>query len=171
MTAAHVLTVVTVSLSLSLMAGTALGREASPCDYLPEALVRQAFAIAPTQTLAQRAGASCRWERPGGARPFGVAFNFSRPAKVTSATIETLFQRLQKGMTREVAGRTVTLAPKQVEWVSGVGDKAFWNHDQNQLAVYAKARLFYVTVTLDGLSAAERRDGAMTVARAVVDAL
>jgi hypothetical protein len=167
MTSAHILTVVT----LTLMTGTAVGREASPCDYLPEALVRKAFAIAPAQKLAQRAGVSCRWEVLGGARPYGVAFNFSRPAKVTSATIETLFHRLQKGMTRQVAGRTVTLAPKKVEWVSGVGDKAFWNHDQNQLAVYARARLFYVTVTLDGLSAAERREGAMTVARAVVDAL
>jgi hypothetical protein len=159
------------ALALSTVVVSAHAREPSPCRFLPEGLVRSAFSIPASQALHVREGASCRWELAGTAAAQGVAFNFSRPLQVTSATIDALFARLRDGMKREVAGRTVRIAPKKVRWVDGAGDKAFWNSDQQQLAVSAKGRLFYVTVTLDGADDAAHLAGALTIARAVVDVL
>jgi len=74
-------------------------------------------------------------------------------------------------MSSEVLGKQVTIAPKDVKWVSGVGDKAFWNNDLSQLAVTAKGRLFYVTVNLDGWSSEDKLAGSVEVAKAVAGAL
>jgi len=159
--------------TLLLIGGStaALAQGASPCTYLPEALVRTVFRIPAAQTLEKKDGATCRWELPAASRSRGVSLNFMRSSPVRPGTIDTLFARMRDGMSSEVRGKQVTIAPKDVKWVSGVGDKAFWNNDLSQLAVTAKGRLFYVTVNLDGWSSEDKLAGSVEVAKAVAGAL
>lgn len=155
----------------------AVAQDASPCTYLPEAVVRAALPVSADQPLKNSDGAVCRWEwpveaGPGAARSVrGVSLNFLRSARITSKTIETLFVRLRDGTTQEVRGQQVTIAPKAVEWIDGVGDKAFWNDELSQLAVSAGGRLFYLSVSLDGMTKAEKIAAASDAARAVVGRL
>lgn len=149
----------------------AFAQDASPCTYFPESLVRQAFPIPPDQALTKTEGPTCRWGWSAGPALRGVSLNFLRSTRVTESTIDALFTRMRDGFSQEVRGQQVTVAPKDVEWVSGAGDKAFWNDDLSQLAVTAKGRLFYVTVNLAGMTKIEKIAAATEAARAIVDRL
>lgn len=155
-------------LALSLPAA-AQPAASSACAQFPEALVRKAFAVPQGQALENRAGATCRWSWVDGGRKQEVSVNFLRSARPT--TIDLLFARMRDGFTQEVRGQQVTVAPKQVQWVGGVGDKAFWNQDLSQLAVYGGQRLFYVNVKMGGLTTSQKIGAASAAARAIVDAL
>lgn len=165
--------------SLRLLAGLwlmalALPAAAQPaassvCAQFPEAMVRKAFAVPQGQAMENRAGATCRWSWAAGGRKQDVSVNFLRSARPN--TIDLLFARMRDGFSQEVRGQQVTIAPKQVEWVSGVGEKAFWNDDLSQLAVYGGQRLFYVNVNIGGMPKSQKIRAASAAAQAIIDAL
>jgi hypothetical protein len=139
-----------------------------PCAYFPEALVRETFAPLAQQKLVQDEKGACRWNVAGPAvKRQGVSLNF-QVRGVTAKTIDTLFNRMKNGVNQTVNGKQVVIAPKEVEWVPGVGDKAFWNHDLQQLAVSAKGVLFYVTVTLDGMTVEQKIQAAGKAAGRII---
>ncbi len=139
-----------------------------PCAYFPETLVRETFSPLSKQKLVQQEKGACRWNVSGPATKYqGVALNFQMRG-VTPKTIDTLFNRMKNGVNQTVKGRQVVIAPKEVEWVSGVGDKAFWNHDLQQLAVSAKGVLFYVTVALDGMTKEQKVQSAGKAAARII---
>jgi len=141
----------------------------SVCDQFPESLVRTVFPIPAGQVLQNSAGDTCRWAWTKEGRSQDVSINFLRSAR--PATIDLLYTRMRDGLTQEVRGQQVTIAPKQVEWVSGVGEKAFWNTDLSQLAVYAKQRLFYVNVNIDGMTKTQKIQSTGDAAKAIIKGL
>lgn len=149
-----------------------------PCAFLPETLVRSAFPIPASTPLQRTEKRACRWEYAGKAGaasasgPFvqGVALNFYT-GKYTPTRIDTLFDRMKNGSSNTVNGRKIVIQPKNVEWVEGVGDKAFWNDDLSQLAISAKQHLFYVTVTATGMTKAQRIEATKKVAAAIISKL
>lgn len=141
----------------------------SVCTLFPESLVRTVFPIPAGQALQNSAGATCRWAWAEGVKSQGVSVNFLRSAR--PATIDLLYTRMRDGSTQEVRGQQITIAPKQVEWVSGVGEKAFWNNDLSQIAVYAKQRLFYVNVNIDGMTKTQKIQSAGDAAKAIINGL
>lgn len=147
-----------------------------PCAYLPESLVRSTFPIPAGTPLQRTEKRACRWEfaSQAGAGSSsllqGVALNFYT-GKYTPTRIDTLFNRMKNGSSNTVNGRKIVIKPKNVEWVSGVGDKAFWNDDLKQLAISARKHLFYVTVTVSGMSKAQQIEATKKVAVAVIGKL
>ncbi|MCW5966721.1 MAG: hypothetical protein KIT83_21965 [Bryobacterales bacterium] len=144
-----------------------------PCNYFEESMVRAAFSIPAAQKLERTEKATCRFAfaAVGGAsqRPSlqSVSLNFM-PGTFAPNRIDQLFNRMKNGYTGTVRDREVVIAPKDVEWVSGVGDKAFWNNDLSQLAVSARNQLFYVTVTLSDLTKEQKVEAAKKAASSVI---
>lgn len=157
------------TLLLSTLTAPVWAQSESPCTYFREADVRQAFQVPAGQAMTVRDGATCRWEWTAGGRASSAALNLLRSG--SARTLDVLFTRMRDGFTQEVRGRTITVSPKQVQWVEGVGDKAFWNTDLSQLAVAAKGRVFYVTLKLDGANLPERIAAGSAAAKAVIAAL
>ena len=144
-----------------------------PCTYFEESMVRAAFSIPATQALSRSDKSTCRFAfaAGGGASPRtaqqSVSLNFM-PGRFAPNRIDQLFNRMKNGYTGNVRGREVVIAPKEVEWVSGAGDRAFWNDDLSQLAVSARNQLFYVTVTLSDMTKEQKLEAAKKAAIAVI---
>ncbi len=153
--------------------GQAIVPAKQPCIYFEETMVRAAFSIPTQQQLQRSEKSTCRFA-------FVASGGQSQSTKLQSVSlnffvgtfrpklIETLFNRMKNGYKGTVRDREVVIAPKDVEWVSGVGDKAFWNNDLSQLAVSARNQLFYVTVTISDMPKARKIEASKQAAAAII---
>jgi hypothetical protein len=141
--------------------------DTQPCAYFPESLLRGAFPPMAKGELKQTQRRTCSWERAGTTANDSVSINF-QTNRVTPKTIDALFNRMRDGVKTEVKGRVVESKPMQVEWISGAGDKAFWNQNLQQLAVSAKDVLFYVTMPLGGMTKEQKIEAGRKVAASII---
>ncbi|MCL4796807.1 MAG: hypothetical protein KJZ84_19740 [Bryobacteraceae bacterium] len=138
-----------------------------PCAYFPETLVREAFSPLASAPLKQSQRRTCSYEITGRTTNESVSINF-QTNRITPKTIDALFNRMKNGSKTEVRGQVVETKPMDVEWVSGVGEKAFWNNNLQQLAVTAKNTLFYITMPLSGMSKQQKIEAGRKVAAGVI---
>ncbi|MBE7543553.1 MAG: hypothetical protein M9913_07650 [Bryobacteraceae bacterium] len=141
---------------------------AQPCSYFPESQVRQWFPpLASAKLNTTEKGACTHSIVAPTPKHQGVSLNFQSRG-VTPKTIDSLFNRMKNGMKTTVKGREVVIAPKDVEWIQGSGDKAFWNNDSQQLAVSAKGHLIYITVNLDAMAKPQKIEAAKKASAAII---
>lgn len=153
--------------AFTALSGQGVPPDTQPCAYFPEALVRSAFPPLAKGDLKQTQQRTCRWERTGTAANDSVSINF-QTNRVTPKTIDALFNRMKNGVKAEVKGRVVETKPMDVEWISGAGDKAFWNQNLQQLTVTVKNVVFYVTMPLGGMSKEQKIEAGRKVAAGVI---
>jgi hypothetical protein len=146
------------------MFGLLLALSLDACSLLPEKDVRQLFEISPNTPVRTVKSDSCTYVwlgplpstaelrealRNGRKRPARHSESVSlrvEPNAQPLREIEARFEKLSKGFQVERDGETREVKPQQVEWVAGLGEKAFWNASLRQLVIARKDTLLSVVV-------------------------
>lgn len=90
---------------------------------------------------------------------------FPDDAAAVSA-LESVVERLGKGVTAEAGGTEAVFQSDYGEWIEGLGDRAAWNGRMSQVSVAARGTLFHLSVRVAD-EEAENRKLALELARAV----
>jgi hypothetical protein len=158
---------------------------ADPCAYLPEPDVRQILEIPEFTPIRTIRADSCAyiWMGPppsapqlrealmaGKRLPPRASESLNLRVEAFPSAIKELdarYEKLTKGYTVQRDGQQLTVRPQKLEWVSGVGEKAYWNVSLNQLVVARKGELFSFVIQ-KRLNPADLINAAATAAQAAL---
>lgn len=157
-----------------------------PCTLLPEPDVRQIFEVPANTPVRQVRADSCTYMwmglppstaelraalRDGRKRPprdnESVSLRVEPLAKPV-AEIEARFDKLAKGYPVDRDGEQRVVKPQKIAWISGLGEKAYWNASLNQLVVARKDALISVVVKRVVSKPEDLANLAQTIAQSVL---
>ncbi|MBM3785934.1 MAG: hypothetical protein FJW30_16355 [Acidobacteria bacterium] len=168
------------------MFGLLLALSIDPCALLPEKDVREIFEIASNTPVRVVKSDSCTYVwlgplpslaelrlalRDGKKRPSRDNESVSlriEPNPQALRELDARFEKLTKGFSVDRGGDVREVKPQTVEWVAGLGEKAYWNASLRQLVIARKDSLLSVVIQRPSLRPADLSNLARTVAQSAL---